>query len=145
MWYDYQCIKFISTENADKLPGFELMYVAVSGGTHICGGSTIGRNFLLESHSHVPYSFVGYVATNSGMYSCICTVSILMLLCAESPTITNYADRMIDSLCKEVQDVFNGLYSEFINIATVAFRHASLCISTLLNMFVNKKICVLIV
>jgi len=67
---------------------------------------------------------------------CICTVSIHMLLCAESPTIANYADRMIDSLCKEVRDVFNGLYSEFINIGTVAFRHPSLCISTLLNMFV---------
>ena len=65
---------------------------------------------------------------------CICTVSIHVLLCAESPTIANYADRTIDSLRKEVQDVFNGLYSEFINIATVTFRRASLCISTLLNM-----------
>lgn len=46
---------------------------------------------------------------------CRCTVSIRMLLCAESPTTANYADRMIDSLQKEVQDMFNGLYSKFIN------------------------------
>ena len=55
------------TSNADALPGFEMMYIAVFGRTPIVGGSEIGRRFLLESDSHGPFSFVGCVAANSGL------------------------------------------------------------------------------
>ena len=57
--------------NADRLPGFELMYIAVCGGTHIIGGSGTSRRFLLESDSHIPFSFVGYVAANSSTHFCM--------------------------------------------------------------------------
>ena len=57
--------------NADRLPGIELLYIAVCYGTHVIGGSETGWKFLLESDSHVPISFVGYVAANSSMYFCV--------------------------------------------------------------------------
>ena len=34
--------------NADRLPGFELMYIAVCDGTHIIGGSETGRRFKVS-------------------------------------------------------------------------------------------------
>jgi len=65
----YCSLFLFQTQNADKLPGFELLYTAVYGGIHIVGGSKMGRKFLMESGSHIPYSFVGYVGAKSGTHS----------------------------------------------------------------------------
>jgi len=70
------------TDNTDSLPGFELLYIAVYGGTHAVGGSTIGRKFLLESDSHIPYSFVGYVGAKSGIYSSMYVYACALYVCA---------------------------------------------------------------
>ena len=45
------------------IPGLHLMFVAVHNEKHLVGGTEIGRKFLRESGSHVPYSFLGYLST----------------------------------------------------------------------------------
>ena len=44
------------------------MFIAVYSGTHVVGGSNIGRKFLGESGCYIPSSFVGYVSASSGTH-----------------------------------------------------------------------------
>ena len=45
------------------------MFVAVHNEKHLVGGTEMGRNFLRESGSHIPHSFLGYVSSDkSGKY-----------------------------------------------------------------------------
>lgn len=45
------------------VPGLELMYVAVSGGSHFVGGTGRGCQFLRDCGTYVPYSFLGYLSS----------------------------------------------------------------------------------
>ena len=45
------------------------MFVAVHDEKHLVGGTEMGGNFLRESGSHIPHSFLGYVSSDkSGKY-----------------------------------------------------------------------------
>jgi len=82
--YMYCSLFLFQTQNADKLPGFELLYTAVYGGIHIVGGSKMGRKFLMESGSHIPYSFVGYVGAKSGTHSYMHIYVCILCVCANA-------------------------------------------------------------
>ena len=40
------------------------MFVAVHNEKHLVGGTEMGGNFLRESGSHIPHSFLGYISSD---------------------------------------------------------------------------------
>ena len=50
-------------EQGNKIDGFDFMFVAVHGESHITGGTEAGCNFLRTSGSYVPHSFLGYISS----------------------------------------------------------------------------------
>ena len=60
---------YTQAEYANGLPGLELFFVSVHKGSHIIGGTTQGRNFVQNVAPYIPYTFVGYLSSQSGSLS----------------------------------------------------------------------------
>ena len=79
------------------------MYIAIHKDTHFVGGSSRGRQFVIDQGSHIPYSFMGYL---SGVLNKIehthniyhhMAVVIIYILCSEWYCDTYGADVIIYS------------------------------------------------
>ena len=60
------------------------MFVAVHNEKHLIGGTEMGGNFLRESGSHIPHSFLGYISSDKSG-ACI----IALACCCRSLSLFN--------------------------------------------------------
>ncbi|XP_065903876.1 general transcription factor II-I repeat domain-containing protein 2B-like [Dysidea avara] len=90
-------------EHGNKIDGFDFVFVAVHEGNHITGGTKAGCDFLLKSGSHIPHSFLGYIASLQH-----CTDNSL-------PSTNAKQANSAEPLRTAVQGIFNECYGAYTN------------------------------